>query len=162
VSDTPRTDAVTEHFYNSGVGLRSGSFVEACVARTLERDLNAEKVERVALAVELAQRTAERDEANSRLAVSMEAHQKTILGPVAVLLRNLTLTREAAGCRDGDNLTAFVGNMRTMIDAVYAMGYEWRWTKSIDADGEQVGAWVMRDAAEADANNERFRRTDGE
>jgi hypothetical protein len=61
VSDTPRTDAVTEHFYNSGVGLRSGSFVEACVARTLERDLNAEKVERVALAVELAQRTAERD-----------------------------------------------------------------------------------------------------
>jgi hypothetical protein len=65
VSDTPRTDAVTEHFYNSGVGLRSGSFVEACVARTLERDLNAEKVERVALAVELAQRTAERDEART-------------------------------------------------------------------------------------------------
>ncbi len=63
MSDTPRTDAVTEHFYNSGVGLRSGSFVEACVARTLERDLNAEKVERVALAVELARRTAERDEA---------------------------------------------------------------------------------------------------
>jgi hypothetical protein len=65
VSDTPRTDAVTEHFYNSGVGLRSGSFVEACVARTLERDLNAEKVERVALAVELAQRTAERDATNA-------------------------------------------------------------------------------------------------
>jgi hypothetical protein len=63
MSDTPRTDAVTEHFYNSGVGLRSGSFVEASVARTLERDLNAEKVERVALAVELARRTAERDEA---------------------------------------------------------------------------------------------------
>jgi hypothetical protein len=67
VSDTPRTDAVTEHFYNSGVGLRSGSFVEACVARTLERDLNAEKVERVALAVELAQRTAERDEARREI-----------------------------------------------------------------------------------------------
>jgi hypothetical protein len=49
-----------------------------------------------------------------------------------------------------------------MIDAVEAMGYEWRWTKSIDENGEQVGAWVMRDAAEADANNERFRRTDGE
>jgi hypothetical protein len=69
-----------------------------------------------------------------------------------------------------DNLHIFVGVMRRMIDAVEAMGYEWRWTKSIDADGEQVGAWVMKqvgewvmlDAAEADANNEQFRRTDGE
>jgi hypothetical protein len=74
VSDTPRTDAVTEHFYNSGVGLRSGSFVEACVARTLERDLNAEKVERVALAVELAQRTAERDEARREICVRISAY----------------------------------------------------------------------------------------
>jgi hypothetical protein len=105
---------------------------------------------------------AERDEANARLALSMEAHQITISGTVASLLHTITLTREAAGCRDGDNLPAFIGNMRTMIDAVYAMGYEWRWTKSIDENGEQVGAWVMRDAAEADANNERFRRTDGE
>jgi hypothetical protein len=100
----------------------------------------------------------------------MEAHQITISGTVASLLHMITLTREAAGCRDGDNLPAFVGNMRTMIDSVEAMGYEWRWTKSIDADGEQVGAWVMKqvgewvmlDAAEADANNEQFRRTDGE
>ena len=61
-----------------------------------------------------------------------------------------------------DNLDRFVGMMRLAIEAIEAMGYEWRWTKSIDENGEQVGAWVMRDAAEADANNERFRRTDGE
>jgi hypothetical protein len=117
-------------------------------ARELERDLAAAK--------------ADAKTANARLAVSMEAHQITISGTVASLLHTITQTREAAGCRDGDNLRAFVGNMRTMIDAVEAMGYEWRWTKSIDENGEQVGAWVMRDAAEADANNERFRRTDGE
>jgi hypothetical protein len=142
--------------------MRSESVVPVSLAYELERELAQRTAERDALAADLAQRTAERDEARARLAVSMEAHQTTILGPVAVLLRNLTQTREAAGCRDGDNLRAFVGNMRTMIDAVEAMGYEWRWTKSIDENGEQVGAWVMRDAAEADANNERFRRTDGE
>ena len=79
--------------------------------------------------------------ANARLAVSMEAHQITISGTVASLLHTITLTREAAGCRDGDNLPAFVGVMRRLIDAVEAMGYEWRWTKSIDENGEQVGAW---------------------
>jgi hypothetical protein len=114
------------------------------------------------LRAELAKAEAERDAANARLAVSMEAHQITISGTVASLLHTITLTREAAGCRDGDDLPAFVGNMRTMIDAVDAMGYEWRWTKSIDENGEQVGVWVVRDAAEADANNERFRRGDGE
>ncbi len=105
------------------------------------------------LRAEVAKANAERDAANARLAVSMEAHQKTILGPVAVLLRNLTQTREAAGCRPADDLPAFVGNIRTMIDAVEAMGYEWRWTKSIDADGEQVGAWVMRDAPHANTTD---------
>jgi hypothetical protein len=71
---------------------------------------------------------------------------------------------EASGASPQDFVTLdrFVGMMRRMIAAIEAMGYEWRWTKSIDADGEQVGAWVRRDAAEADANNERFRRTDGE
>jgi chromosome segregation ATPase len=52
-----------------------------------------------------------------------------------------------------DNLHAFVGVMRRLIDAVEAMGYEWRWTKSIDADGEQVGAWVMRDATHANTTD---------
>jgi hypothetical protein len=113
-------------------------------------DLRAELARRTA---EVAKANAERDEANARLAVSMEAHQITISGTVASLLHMITLTREAAGCRDGDNLRAFVSNMRTMIEAGYAMGYEWRWTKSIDADGEQVGAWVMRDAPHANTTD---------
>lgn len=57
---------------------------------------------------------------------------------------------------------ADIDEVRMKIAAIEAMGYEWRWTRSIDENGEQVGAWVMRDAAEADANNERFRRGDGE
>jgi len=48
MSETPRTDAVTEHYYSAG-GLRSAAVVRADFARELER--------------ELAQRTAERDEA---------------------------------------------------------------------------------------------------
>jgi hypothetical protein len=150
MSDTPRTDAA-----ESKRDLEGGRWIKSDFARELERELNAAKAE-------VAKANAERDAANARLAVSMEAHQITISGTVASLLHTITLTREAAGCRDGDNLRAFVGNMRTMIAAIESMGYEWRWTKSIDADGEQVGAWVMRDAAEADANNERFRRGDGE
>ena len=52
---------------------------------------------------------------------------------------------------------------RMKLAAIEAMGYEWRWTKSIDENGEQVGAWVMRhDAAEADANNAAWRKSDGE
>jgi hypothetical protein len=156
MSDTPRTKEAARVGFIEGDMLRSVFVVPLKVAEELERELVAAK--------------ADAKTANARLAVSMEAHQATILGPVAVLLRNLTQTREAAGCRPADDLPAFVGNMRTMIDAVEAMGYEWRWTKSIDADGEQVGAWVMKqvgewvmlDAAEADANNEQFRRTDGE
>lgn len=41
--------------------------------------------------------------------------------------------------------------LRAKVASVEAMGYEWRWTKSIDENGEQVGAWVARhDAAEAE------------
>ena len=105
------------------------------------------------LRAKLAKAEAERDLANARLAVSMEAHQITISGTVASLLHTIALIREAAGCRDGDNLRAFIGNMRTMIAAIESMGYEWRWTKSIDADGEQVGAWVGRDAPHTNAND---------
>lgn len=76
----------------------------------------------------------------------------------------LALVYEASGAppQDFAPIDRFVGAMRRKIEAVEAMGYEWRWTRSIDGNGEQYGAWVMRDADEADANNERFRRTDGE
>ena len=30
------------------------------------------------------------------------------------------------------------------LAAIEAMGYEWRWTKSIDENEEPVGAWFMR------------------
>jgi hypothetical protein len=50
-----------------------------------------------------------------------------------------------------DCIDKFVGVMRVAFAAIEAMGYEWRWTKSIDADGEQVGAWVMREAEAAAA-----------
>ena len=132
MSDTPRTKEAARVGFIEQDMLRSVFVVPLKVAEELERDLVAAK--------------ADSETANARLAVSMEAHKITISGTVASLLHMITLTREAAGCRDGDNLRAFVSNMRTMIEAGYAMGYEWRWTKSIDADGEQVGAWVMRDA----------------
>jgi chromosome segregation ATPase len=51
MSDTPRTDSVTEHHYTAG-GLRSASVVQAWFARELEREL-------AALRVEVEQRTAE-------------------------------------------------------------------------------------------------------
>ena len=105
MSDTPRTDAVTEHFYNSGVGLRSGSFVEACVARTLERDLNAAKVERVALAVELnaakadlAQRTADLDRMTGQRNAALDAReitQRTLDGIDGVLSQRTAERDEA-------------------------------------------------------------------
>lgn len=91
---------------------------------------------------------------------------------VASLLHTIALIREAAGCGGEvmlSDLPAFVNGVRYQRDedarkvsAIEEMGYEWRWTRSIDENGEQVGAWVMLDAAEADANNERFGRTDGE
>lgn len=39
---------------------------------------------------------------------------------------------------------AEITRLRIKLAAIEAMGYEWRWTKSIDENGEQVGAWVMR------------------
>ena len=39
---------------------------------------------------------------------------------------------------------AEIRQLRMKLAAIEAMGYEWRWTKSIDENGEQVGAWVMR------------------
>jgi hypothetical protein len=105
MSDTPRTDAVTEHFYTSGVGLRSGSFVEASVARTLERDLNAAKVERVALAVELnaakadlAQRTADLDRMTGQRNAALDAReitQRTLDGIDGVLSQRTAERDEA-------------------------------------------------------------------
>jgi hypothetical protein len=116
-----------------------------------------------ALKAEVARLTAERDAAREDL----DRTQRVLAKIDAVRTHQsekLVRVYEASGAEPEhyDNLHTFVGVMRRLIDAVEAMGYEWRWTKSIDADGEQVGAWVMRDAAEADANNERFRRTDGE
>ena len=37
-----------------------------------------------------------------------------------------------------------IRQLRVKVAAVEAMGYEWRWTRSIDENGEQVGVWVMR------------------
>lgn len=39
---------------------------------------------------------------------------------------------------------AEITRLRIKLAAIEAMGYEWRWTRSIDENGEQVGAWVMR------------------
>jgi chromosome segregation ATPase len=67
MSDTPRTDSVTEHYYSAG-GLRSAAVVRADFAREFER--------------ELAQRTAELDKANAKvteLSTVCEAQQSLIL-----------------------------------------------------------------------------------
>ncbi len=136
--------------------LRSVFVVPLKVAEELERDL-AQR------GAELAIANAERDEARDDL----DRTQRVLAKIDAVRTHQsekLVRVYEASGAEPEhyDNLHIFVGVMRRLIDAVEAMGYEWRWTKSIDENGEQVGAWVMRDAAEADANNERFRRGDGE
>jgi hypothetical protein len=145
MSDTPRTDleALVDSVVAEQTAIEEITRLRAFLAAA-NADLNLTQARVERLRAELAQRTAERDAANARLALSMEAHQITISGTVASLLHTITLTREAAGCRDGDNLRAFVSDMRTMIDAIESIGYEWRWTKSIDENGEQVGAWVMR------------------
>ena len=101
MSDTPRTDAFTENFYSAG-GLRSAPVVFADFARELERELVAAK--------------ADSKTANARLALSMEAHKITISGTVASLLHMITLTREAAGCKDGENLIAVVRGLRAERD----------------------------------------------
>jgi hypothetical protein len=123
--------------------------VNSDFARKLEREIATAKAERNAAREDL--------ERTQRVLARID---------VVRSLNSETLVRiyEASGAspQDFGTLDRFVGDMRRRLEAIEAMGYEWRWTKSIDADGEQVGAWVMRDAAEADANNERFRRTDGE
>jgi hypothetical protein len=144
------------------LGLESGK-VCSDFARELERELNSATADLVVMQARVAamqrcidERTDERNRVQSVLAKidAVRTHQS----------EKLVRVYEASGAEPEhyDRLDIFVGVMRRLIDAVEAMGYEWRWTKSIDADGEQVGAWVMRDAAEADANNERFRRGDGE
>ena len=115
------------------------------------------------LRADLAQRTAERDKAREDL----DRTRRTLDKIDAVRTNQcekLVRIYEASGAEPGrfDRLDIFVGAMRRKIEAVEAMGYEWRWTRSIDGNGEQYGAWVMREADEADASNERFRRTDGE
>lgn len=122
--------------------------------------LRADLAQRTA---ELAQRTAERDAAREDL----DRTQRVLAKIDAVRAHQgekLVRVYEASGAKPEhfDCIDKFVGVMRVAFAAIESMGYEWRWTKSIDENGEQVGAWVMRDAAEADANNERFRRGDGE
>jgi hypothetical protein len=112
--------------------------VYAGFARELERDLNAAKAE-------LSKAEAERDEAREDL----DRTQRVLAKIDAVRTHQsekLVRVYEASGAEPEhyDRLDIFVGVMRRLIDAVEAMGYEWRWTKSIDENGEQVGAWVMR------------------
>ena len=151
MSDTPRTD---DECRRHGIHGRQGGYdsawnVNSDFARKLEREIATAKAERNAAREDL--------ERTQRVLARID---------VVRSLNSETLVRiyEASGAspQDFGTLDRFVGDMRRRLEAIEAMGYEWRWTKSIDADGEQVGAWVMRDAAEADANNERFRRTDGE
>jgi len=37
---------------------------------------------------------------------------------------------------------------RRKNEAIEAIGYEWRWTLTLDADGNQIGVWFMRDEVE--------------
>jgi hypothetical protein len=53
--------------------------------------------------------------------------------------------RVAAMQRCIDERTAERDEARRKVKAIEAMGYDWRWTLSIDADGEQIGVWFMRD-----------------
>jgi predicted RNase H-like nuclease (RuvC/YqgF family) len=113
MSDTPRTDKEIERISSQFDG-----DVDNSEYAMDQMGKHARELER-----ELAQRTAERDAANARLALSMEAHQITISGTVASLLHMITLTREAAGCRDGDNLIAVVRGLRADRDeALLAIG----------------------------------------
>ena len=88
MSDTPRTDAVTEHYYTAG-GLRSASVVRADFARELERDL--------------AQRTSERDALKHRLDLQMEG------------ANNLVAQRERA-MNDRDALAAELAALKAERD----------------------------------------------
>jgi hypothetical protein len=77
MSDTPRTDAATEHYFTGG--LRSASVVRQNFARELERELNAANAENALLRVEVAQRTAERDEARREI-LKVLKHMYTTTG----------------------------------------------------------------------------------
>jgi hypothetical protein len=149
MSDTPRTKGAARMGFMEQDMLRSVFVVPLKVAEELERELATLKAERDAAREDL-------DRTQRVLAKidAVRAHQS----------EKLVSVYEASGAEPGhfDRLDIFVGVMRRLIDAVEAMGYEWRWTKSIDENGEQVGAWVMRDAAEADANNKAWRTSDGE
>lgn len=149
MNDTPRTDKVA----------RSGGSPFLVPLQVVE-ELSQELAQRTA---ELAKATAERNATREDLDRTQRVLAK-IDAVRAHQSERLVRVYEASGAEPQhfDRIDKFIGVMRRRIDAVEAMGYEWRWTKSIDENGEQVGAWVMRDAAEADANNERFRRGDGE
>jgi hypothetical protein len=130
--------------------------IEVHFARELERDLIAAQGYRAA-AEEIARRrgamvdalTAERDAANARLALSMEAHQITISGTVASLLHMITLTREAAGCKDGENLIAVVRGLRAerdeAVDALKRIAtYDYRGNQSGESQIARHALIAMR------------------
>jgi hypothetical protein len=144
MSDTPRTDKEIERISSQFDGDADNSEYAMDQmgkhARQLERELAAAKAERNAVREDL--------DRVQRVFARID---------VVRSLNSETLVRiyEASGAspQDFGTLDKFVGVMRRRLEAIEAMGYEWRWTKSIDENGEQVGAWVMRDAAEADANS---------
>jgi len=103
------------------------------------------------LRADLAQRTSERDEARENL----DRTQRVLAKIDAVRVHQsdkLVRVYEASGAEPQhfNCIDKFVGVMRVALDAIEPMGYEWRWTKSIDENGEQVGAWVRRDAKEVE------------
>ena len=122
--------------------LRPKAVVPMDVAEELERELATAKAERNAARDDL-------DRTQRALAKidAVRMHQS----------EKLVRIYEASGAEPEhfDRLDIFVGVMRRLIDAIEAMGYEWRWTKSIDENGEQVGAWVMRDAPHANTTDGR-------
>jgi hypothetical protein len=122
--------------------LRPKAVVPMDVAEELERELATAKAERNAARDDL-------DRTQRALAKidAVRIHQS----------EKLVRIYEASGAEPEhfDRLDIFVGVMRRLIDAIEAMGYEWRFTKSIDENGEQVGAWVMRDAPHANTTDGR-------
>ncbi len=89
---------------------------------------------------------------------------------VGSLLHRISLIREAAGCEgvmlaelpskiatlraDLAKANAERGEARRKNEAIEAMGYEWRWTLTLDADGNQIGVWFMRDEVEREEAND--------
>ncbi len=103
---------------------------------------------------DLAKANAERDEAREDL----DRTQRVLVKIDAVRTHQsekLVRVYEASGAEPQhfDCIDKFVGMMRVAFAAIESMGYEWRWTRSIDENGEQVGAWVMRDAPHANATD---------